>query len=183
MTISSSHYQDVTLQTSFDLFEETESEELFDYWKQLSRDGALPQWLDYNADDVPKVVPYLTLIEVCENQTSFNIKMVGSELARQVGSDATKLELGRYESTDPFVIRLRAAVETRRGYYLTNASTDWLDGIHKKYSTLMLPTTDEEGKVICLVGWVGNFIACAAPLRSRDGRSYIERSPTIEFKE
>lgn len=157
MSTSEFSYQDVTLETSWELFESPEAEEFYIYWKSRSRDGALPLWKDFNLVDVPKLVPNLILIEAGENPTVFRIKMVGTKLIQVGGRDGTGLDMGQYKGTERGVDRLAQVVASDCGYYLSNAPVDWSDRGYKEHSALMLPTTDENGKVTHLVGWIGDF--------------------------
>lgn len=148
---------EVTLASPLDLFEDPEAEELFSYWKSCSRDGALPRWKDLNVTDIPAVVPNLTMIEVKGSPPTFTTILTGTTVVQEVGQDSTNVQVHDVAGADEVAKRLERVVETRSGYLLSNSPVTWASNDFKRHSALVLPSTDENGTITHLIGWVGDF--------------------------
>lgn len=157
MSTLATNCQMITVQTSPEILEHMIAVDLFFDWRSHSRNGALPVWKDISLVETVKAVPNLVVIEVGEGPPHFKIKMLGTKLIQDSGQDKTNASLSEVPDADQVLTRCRSVLETRCGYYLTNAPANWSQYSYKSYSTLVLPTTDEMGRITNLLGWVSNF--------------------------
>ena len=67
--------------------------ELFAYWRGKAKSGRLPLRKDIDPIDIPKLLPWLSLVEANWSGASprFRFRVVGSSVAERFGRDATGL--------------------------------------------------------------------------------------------
>lgn len=61
--------------------------EAIDYWERLRGDRDLPARADLNPVDIPRLLPYVMLIDVLENPRDFRFRLLGTEHDRIVSGD------------------------------------------------------------------------------------------------
>lgn len=158
MSSSDVEFVEVSLDTSIDFFEAQEAGTLFAYWRSHSQGGELPRWEDFNLDELPTAVPNLTLIRIDRNPLSYVTIMTGTTVVQEIGSDNTSAHVHELSGGDEVAARFNSLLETRNGYYLSNAPVAWASNDYKKHSALMLPLCDKAGTITHIVGWIGNFV-------------------------
>lgn len=158
MSSSDIEFVEVSLGTSVNFFEAPEAGKLFTYWRSHSRGGELPRWEDFELDEMPTIVPNLTLIRVDRNPLSYVTTMTGTTVVQEIGSDNTSAHVHELSGGDAVAARFNSLLDTRRGYFVSNAPVRWASNDFKKHSALMLPLCDAEGTISHIVGWVGNFV-------------------------
>lgn len=75
------------------MLEVPEHRELFAYWRSKARPGRLPARKDIDPIDIPKLLPWLSLVEVdwSGEAPRFRFRVVGTSVAERFGRDATGL--------------------------------------------------------------------------------------------
>ncbi len=157
MSVSDVDFFEVTLSSSSNLFEVSEAEEMFSYWKSFSRNAALPVWKDLDVIDIPGVIPNLILIEVRGDPPTFAAILTGTTVVQEVGEDSTNHQLHEQAGVEEVSRRLEEVIKARCGYFVSNTPVTWASNHYKKHSALVLPCTDEDGTITHLMCWVGDF--------------------------
>lgn len=158
MSSSDVEFIEVSLDSTIDFQEAPEAGILFTYWRSCSPGGALPRWEDFDLVKIPTVVPNLTLIQVDRNPLTYVTTMTGTTVVEEIGTDNTSAHIHELSGGDAVAARFNNLLETRNGYFVSNAPVRWASNDFKKHSALMLPLCDEAGTITHIVGWVGNFI-------------------------
>ena len=67
--------------------------QLFEYWLSMAKPGRLPARSDFDPIDIPKLLEWLSLVEVdwSRDAPRFRFRVVGSSVAERFGRDATGL--------------------------------------------------------------------------------------------
>ena len=63
--------------------------ELYLYWRGKCRDGRLPRRTDIDPLDIPRLLPYLTIVEVVEDERRYVYRLVGTKEVEIRGQDPT----------------------------------------------------------------------------------------------
>lgn len=62
---------------------------LRDYWLDLSKDGEVSQWSDFDFVHLPDLVPHFVLVDVFSDPLRFQYRFLGSVITAMAGRDAT----------------------------------------------------------------------------------------------
>jgi hypothetical protein len=77
-----------------------EQRQLYDYWVAKSRDGALPWRSDVSPVHFPKLLPYISLIEVERQSGRFKVRLAGTRLRDIYDRETTGLYLDEIDWGD-----------------------------------------------------------------------------------
>jgi hypothetical protein len=118
--------------------------DLYRYWLSKRGRRTMPARTDINPCDIPALLPYLTIIDKVDGKLRY--RLVGSEVAQQIGRDLTGRLVGFYLSQPEIVAKLRAIYErvfaTAHPFFGTaEYKTTW--GSFHHISQLMLPLSDD----------------------------------------
>jgi len=153
---------------------------LLAYWKSRSPEGRMPARADIDPLDIPRLLPFLYLVDVeylaaphlgaTGTQHRFRYRLVGTGIVERNGGDPTGRYLDDFENR-PFHETIvadyaRCAAEKRP----VAASRRFMDasGRHWPYQRLVLPLSEDGDKVNMLLG--GNAFADKPEPRGRRGR-------------
>ena len=67
----------------------TSLRELYDYWSSKCRQSRLPARADLNPADIPRLLPYLYIVDVERDPLRFRFRLVGTRVCEWFGHDAT----------------------------------------------------------------------------------------------
>jgi len=62
---------------------------IWEYWNSLRGDRPMPTRADIDPGKIPKLLPYIALYTVLPDRGGFTIRLVGEEIVRYVGRNAT----------------------------------------------------------------------------------------------
>jgi hypothetical protein len=82
--------------------------QLYRYWLSKRNGGRMPAQAHIDPVDIPMLLPYISIAHKVDGQ--FRYRLVGSELARQVGRNLTGDLVGHGISSDPKVIAAVQAI-------------------------------------------------------------------------
>ena len=77
--------------------------ELFSYWSGLKSVGALE---NFDLIDIPKVIPFMVILERVEGETSFRFKMTGQSIVEASSLDLTGKTLSIDDERAPLTARI-----------------------------------------------------------------------------
>jgi len=128
--------------------------EFYEYWSSKCRQNRLPARADMSPADIPRLLPYLYLVDVERDPLRFRFRLVGTRVCEWFGHDATgsyvddpldgDLDLGMAEV-------YRQVVESRVPRYVHRDIAELGTLVHC-FDRLVLPLVGEDGaveKLIC----------------------------------
>lgn len=113
--------------------------DLYRLWLDRWAPGRMPGRADFDPRVMPKLLPFLMLIDVERNPTRFRVRVMGTAIVDAMGMDST----GRYvdeiaHAEEPLQRHLRMA-ETPAPYFKTGVPIPWSPREYKTYAVLGLP--------------------------------------------
>ncbi len=126
---------------------------LYDYWNSKRREGALPRRRDIDPVEIPHLLPIIYLLGVEHDPRRFRFRLVGTDIIRWFGRDATGLYMdepnyGRaVEAIQP---HYEAVVETGEPRCDPHLSPQ-LDARYRNYTRLICPLTVGSSRVDMLL--------------------------------
>lgn len=79
---------------------------LFDYWQKIHPEAGLPGRQHFDPMDIPQLLPNIWMIDVKQEPLCFRFRLVGTEIVKFTGRDATGLSLGEvypeYKTTNAY---------------------------------------------------------------------------------
>jgi len=132
--------------------------ELHAYWLAKKGDRAAPARAAIRPEEIPRLLPYLALLDVLGEPPRFRIRLFGTGLVRTYGEDLT----GRFadeidlDTVGPDIVaQLTALVRECRPVVARVRFTKAADGRHLQYERIALPLSDDGGTVnMILAGYV-----------------------------
>lgn len=127
---------------------------LLDYWRSIHpADGGLPGRRHLDPIDIPELLPNIWMIDVKRDPLRFRLRLVGTEIVRFTGRDATGRWLDEiypgYAESDAFAFHSAVAREGKPGYrkggMLSNPSRSYIEA-----ERLYLPLA-EDGRQVDIV--------------------------------
>jgi hypothetical protein len=118
--------------------------DFYRYWL-AKRDGpGMPARSDLNPCDIPKLLPYLTIVDKIDGQ--FHYRLAGTAVSQELGRDLTGSFVGSYVTPPEYAAALRAIYERvftgARPIFTTGEYKAKSGAIHS-VSRLMLPLSDD----------------------------------------
>jgi len=130
--------------------------QLFDYWRSLVRTpGVLPGRAEFDPAQVPKLLPYLWMLDVHRAPLRFRYRLVGTAHTTATGRDYTgqwmdEAHPARRLQESPLYPELHAVVEEGRAAFRSGPPTIHLDRDYIRLETLLLPLA-ADGKTVDVV--------------------------------
>ncbi|MEO3430817.1 PAS domain-containing protein [Pelagibius sp. CAU 1746] len=87
--------------------------ELFDYWLAIHPEAGLPGRQHLDPMDIPRLLPNIWMLDVKQDPLCFRFRLVGTEIVRFTGRDATGLCLAEvypdYKATEAYRVHCACA--------------------------------------------------------------------------
>ena len=61
----------------------------YDYWRSKCRDACLPTRKDIIPNEIKRILPYISMIDVIDHGKDFRVRLIGSEMQRYIGRNCT----------------------------------------------------------------------------------------------
>jgi hypothetical protein len=129
---------------------------LFDYWTARRGDRPFPSRADFDPADIPRLLPYLTLVDVRQGEPRFWYRVVGTEAVRLLRRDLTGQAVGtgvkRRERREVLSRYTRVADTAACAYHrrlLQEERNDYIE-----IDRLMLPLGPRPGEVTQILGLI-----------------------------
>ncbi len=113
--------------------------DLYSLWLGKCAPGQLPGRADFDPREMPRLLPFVTLIDVERDPLRFRIRLVGTAVVAATGLDMTGRYLEEMNQIEPALERCRHLVETAYPYFHTDLPLVWSSHNFKSYSVLSLP--------------------------------------------
>lgn len=146
---------------------------LRDYWLELRGDRQMPSRQDIDPIDIPHLLAHLVLVDVFSDPLRFRYRLIGTEITRLVGRDATGrwLDESLYGDkvarvTDDFRACVASCTPVAQREFMLFVDKDWI-----RIESLALPLGVEPGRVDMV-------LASIDPIGTRaknSGRDIIDR--------
>lgn len=127
---------------------------LLAYWRSKLRDGRLPARAQLDPAEMKTLLPFVYLIGVEEEPRRFRYRLIGTQIVRWSGGDAT----GRH-ADDPFcgegrfaLIELYQTVTRAGAPVLTPWQPAVLGGSPMLFSRLLLPLSSDGARIDMILG-------------------------------
>jgi len=127
---------------------------IYDYWRSKCRQNRLPVRADLNPADIPRLLPFIYIVDVEREPLRFRFRLVGTRVCEWFGHDAT----GRYVDDplqgdlDPGMAEVyRQVLESRVPRYVHRDVPELGNLVHS-FDRLVLPLAGQDGvveKLIC----------------------------------
>lgn len=147
--------------------------EFYHYWRTRRGDGLLPGRQHIDPVDIPKVLPWMFLVDVVDGTGSgprFRTRLVGTGIVRRAGRDATGLWFEEAYSGE----YLRSAIDTYRDIvrngvpHLSSRIFPTGDGTAVSYDRMILPLA-RDGETVDILAGVFVFHEDVSVRRTRAG--------------
>jgi hypothetical protein len=122
--------------------------DLFAYWLSKRGSRAMPARRDINPADIPRLLPFLVLVEKVDGELRY--RLVGSAIARAVGYDPTGRTVGSYIPVPETAAKLRVVFQrmfTAACPVFATGEYFYKTGSHIELSLLGVPLS-EDGRVV-----------------------------------
>lgn len=129
---------------------------LRDYWRDLRGARAMPSRADIDPAHIPSLLPYVFLVDVAGTPPVFRYRLIGTEITKMAGRDATGclLDEGLYgDNTDRMLLTYRACVADRS----PKAVRETVQFVDKDWITvevLLVPLSPDGGDITMIFGGV-----------------------------
>ncbi len=130
--------------------------DLYEYWNGKKGDRKMPSRPDICPTEIVDLLPKIILIDVEYEPQRFRFRLVGTDVVRVMGQDATGKYLDELSSNSVIHDRLSWLIQHKTTYYVTS-QLDWLNRGFQKYNVLGLPLGDEAGKVNMIMYGIDQF--------------------------
>ena len=94
--------------------------ELFGYWQSIHPESGLPGRQHLDPMDIPQLLPNIWMIDVAQDPLCFRVRLIGTEIVRFSGHDATGLCLSEvfpdYKKTEAFQVHRHCALSGTPAY-------------------------------------------------------------------
>lgn len=127
-------------------FDRKESASFAEYWQSLRKDELVPAKSRLDPSQLKHLLPYIMIFEKISD-TSFLIRLVGTEIVRRRGKDPTGHKLEAYSSTggnSPFRKNLMSVLDCPCGF-LTISIEEYTKGAPNFIELSGFPFADREG--------------------------------------
>lgn len=74
-----------------------EQRQLYDYWLSCGRDNRLPQRSDINPAHIPRLLPYVSLVDVSDDLSQSRIRLAGTRLRDVYDREITGMTIGELD--------------------------------------------------------------------------------------
>lgn len=144
---------DIAQPDSLDRMTRPELQDLFAYWQSRRNGRSMPSRADIDPLDIPRLLPFVVLVDVLENPRDYRYRLVGTDVAQSTGLDFTGTLLS--ESTPAKVFdRIFAdydhVVDERRPVY-SEDRVAWQQRDYLRYKRIALPLSDDGEQVNMLL--------------------------------
>ena len=116
---------------------------MYDLWRARAKGDALPARRDFKPEDMPRLLPHITIFEVVRDTMRFRIRLVGTAIVEAMCIDTTGCWLDELDNTEAIRRRAEAMTYTGTPYFLRVMPVTWSHRTYKRYSTLGLPLADD----------------------------------------
>ncbi|MCF6216379.1 MAG: PAS domain-containing protein [Emcibacter sp.] len=130
--------------------------DLYEYWQGKKGDRKMPSRLDICPTEIIDLLPKIILIDVEYEPQRFRFRLVGTDVVRVMGQDATGKYLDELSSDSAVHDRLSWLIRQKTTYYVSS-QLDWLNRSFQKYHVLGLPLGDEAGNVNMIMYGIDQF--------------------------
>lgn len=125
------------------------------YWQSKSTAGRVPARCDIIAAEIPRLLPYLAIVDVLAETLDFRYRLVGTHLTEMMGAERTGLHMREIfppaaaEATGQMIAHLVA----NRKPLACGGSMPWLNADYREFQALILPlAADGETVNMALMG-------------------------------
>lgn len=126
---------------------------LFDYWQSKCGQGRLPTRADLSPADIPRLLPYLYMLDVETDPLRFRFRLVGTRVCDWLGHDATGFYVDdpRQGDLDGGMTEIyRQVTESRVPRYVHRVIPE-LGSFAHVFDRLILPLAGPDGTVVKLI--------------------------------
>ncbi len=134
-------------------------EDLYEYWLKIKGDKLMPCRRDFKPTDIPHILSMLILLNVTYDPLRFQVRLWGTESAKFSGKDITGIWVNDHKHerneqqlglSKEILERFGWIIEHKRPYYV-KSNMDWVQNGRHKYSSLVLPFSDDQEKINILL--------------------------------
>ncbi len=119
--------------------------ELYKHWDQLRGERQAPPRSSLHPSDMPKLLPYICLVEVLSEPTRFKFRLVGTVVVDYYGEEMTGRLLQDLDLNDhsrqirsDYREAIQSCTPVLEAYHFTKNSGQWLN-----YERILLPLSED----------------------------------------
>jgi hypothetical protein len=123
------------------------------YWSSKLCGRPMPSRSDIDPIEIPKLLPWIMLVDVQEGGANFRYRLVGSEIASHVGAALTRRTVGSAVAgpyTEWLLGVYRTAVERKKPVFSRSELGFGSRGLKRVVSRLMLPLSSD-GETVSMI--------------------------------
>jgi hypothetical protein len=145
--------------------------EIYGYWRSRGAGGRLPARARINPLDIPKLLPFVFLVDVERDPQRFRFRLVGTQICTWAGRDTTGFytDEERYGERGPDISREYGEVVTRRQPMYREQKARRPERDYMYYQKLVLPLSSD-GEHVDMLFCATDALAPSAALRAGDYR-------------
>jgi hypothetical protein len=126
-------------------------QQAYDYWRRIAAGRAMPARKDLDPVDIPRLLPYVMLVEV-EGPGRFRYRLIGTAIAQEQGVNATGRYVGEAIKNPEYRVHglslYEQCVRERRPIYSESLFLSSEDGaIERHTKAVFLPLSDDGAAV------------------------------------
>ena len=125
--------------------------DLYTLWLGKCPPGQLPSRTDIDPIEMPKLLPYIILVDVERDPWRFRARVFGTAIVDAIGFDPTDRYLEDTDGTERIQRRAEVLATTARPYFMPHEPSRWSAHDFKHYSTLGLPLSSDGASVDKLI--------------------------------
>ena len=146
--------------------------EIYGYWRSKIADGRLPARAAINPLDIPKLLPFVFLVDVERDPQRFRFRLIGTQICAWAGRDTTGMytDEERYGERGPSITREYGEVVARRQPIYREQKARIPERDFMFYQKLILPLSCD-GEHVDMLFCATDAIAPTAALRAGEYRA------------
>ncbi|WND03967.1 PAS domain-containing protein [Temperatibacter marinus] len=146
MNISLSHKPEIFDFSRKDLSKFEDGLELFDWWHKARESNPYPSRDQFSPFKFAACLPNIYILDVAPDIMDFTVRLVGTKVSENYGSDATGLNLKVIPNQEKVIERLSSIVKSGAPAVIFDHPLYWSELNYKKFDILHLPLGDSQEK-------------------------------------
>ena len=122
--------------------------QIYQYWLDKKGDCLMPSRADLKPEEMAKLLPYLTLVDVEVETGRYRFRLIGTETVKIFGQDVTGAYLDEMPGAESYLkTRYDWLVKEKRPYYVVDSTLKWSKKASANYYVLGLPLSGDGEEV------------------------------------
>jgi hypothetical protein len=113
--------------------------DIYQYWQDIRGDRNMPSRADLIPENIVRLLPHLTLVDVEEKTGRYKFRLIGTETVKTFGKDVTGKYLDEMPEVERYLkVRYEWLVREKKPYFIFD-KLKWAQKLYLDYYVLGLP--------------------------------------------